>query len=130
MSANPNTEENDIYIIPSNFIDTGTIFGGTLKLRNTIEALILSLTIGIPEFYLPVDLTTKIIIACLTVLPLALFALIGIGGESLSSFAIGYLIFLRKRRVMGISLENETAEQIRPKGLHRAGKYKKVTKKK
>jgi len=27
-------EENDIYIIPPNFIDTGTVFGGTIKLRN------------------------------------------------------------------------------------------------
>jgi len=36
-------EENDIYIIPPNFIDTGTVFGGTIKLRNAAEALILSL---------------------------------------------------------------------------------------
>ena len=32
-------EENDIYIIPPNFIDTGTVFGGTIKLRNAAEAL-------------------------------------------------------------------------------------------
>ena len=25
-------EENDIYIIPPNFIDTGTVFGGTIKI--------------------------------------------------------------------------------------------------
>ena len=39
-------EENDIYIIPPNFIDTGTVFGGTIKLRNAAEALVLSLLIG------------------------------------------------------------------------------------
>ncbi len=39
-------EENDIYIIPPNFIDTGTVFGGTIKLRNAAEALAVSLLIG------------------------------------------------------------------------------------
>ena len=77
-------EENDIYIIPPNFIDTGTVFGGTIKLRNAAEALAVSLLIGLPVFQLPVTLTTKIIIACLTLLPAALFAIIGINGESLS----------------------------------------------
>ena len=67
-------EETDIYIIPPNFIESGTIMGGTLKLRNAVEALCISLLVGIPEFYLPFSLTTKIIIACVTVLPLALFA--------------------------------------------------------
>ena len=46
-------EETDIYIIPPNFIESGTIMGGTLKLRNAVEALCISLLVGIPEFYLP-----------------------------------------------------------------------------
>ena len=75
-------EENDIYIIPPNFIDTGTVFGGTIKLRNAAEALAVSLLIGLPVFHLPVTLTTKIIIACLTVLPAALFAIIGMMGKA------------------------------------------------
>lgn len=98
-------EENDIYIIPPNFIETGTILGGTIKFRNAVEAAILSLLIGFPVFHLPVTLTTKIIIACLTVLPVALFAIIGIGGESLSSFVINFFIFLKNRRVIGIVSE-------------------------
>ena len=43
-------EENDVYIIPPNFIETGTILGGTIKFRNAAEAVILSLLIGIPVF--------------------------------------------------------------------------------
>lgn len=58
-------EENDIYIIPPNFIDTGTIFGGTIKLRNAVEALILALLIGVPVFQLPVTLTTKLLLSAL-----------------------------------------------------------------
>lgn len=94
-------EENDIYIIPPNFIETGTILGGTIKLRNAAEALFLSLLIGFPVFHLPATLTTKIIICCLTVLPLSLFAIIGIDGESLSSFAVNFFIYRRNRRIVG-----------------------------
>lgn len=102
-------EENDIYIIPPNFIDTGTIFGGTIKLRNAVEALILALLIGVPVFQLPVTLTTKIIIVCLTVLPAGLFAIIGIGGESLSSFVINFFVYLKNRRIVGITAETEAS---------------------
>ena len=31
----------DTYIIPPNFIEGGTFFGGLLKLRNTAEALVM-----------------------------------------------------------------------------------------
>ena len=102
-------EENDVYIIPPNFIETGTVLGGTIKFRNAAEAVILSLLIGIPVFHIPVTLTTRIIIACLTVLPVALFAIIGIGGESLSSFAINFFVFLKKRRIISITENAEEA---------------------
>lgn len=101
-------EETDIYVIPPNFIETGTIFGGTVKFRNAVEALLIALAIGIPEFRLPVTLTTKIIIACLTVLPLSLFAIIGINGESLSSFVINFFLYLKNRRIIGKIEESET----------------------
>ena len=117
-------EENDIYIIPPNFIDTGTVFGGTIKLRNAAEALILSLLIGFPVFHIPATLTTKIIVACLTVLPAALFAVIGINGESLSSFVINFFVYLKNRRIVG--LQEETCET--PAGEKTSGKPGKVKK--
>lgn len=117
-------EENDIYIIPPNFIETGTIFGGTIKLRNAAEALLFSILIGFPVFYLPVTLTTKIIIACLTVLPVALFAIIGIGGESLSSFAFNFLIYLKKRRIVGLQPETESDTAPVPSKIKRPAKKK------
>lgn len=117
-------EENDIYIIPPNFIDTGTVFGGTIKLRNAAEALILSLLIGFPVFHIPATLTTKIIVACLTVLPAALFAIIGINGESLSSFVINFFVYLKNRRIVG--LQDETGEA--PEKDKNSGKPKKAKK--
>ena len=104
-------EENDVYIIPPNFIETGSLFGGTIKLRNAAEALLLTLLIGIPVFYLSLTLTARIIIACLTVLPAALFAIIGIGGESLSSFVINFFIYLKNRRVIGLMEESDESEE-------------------
>ncbi|MCM1214925.1 MAG: ATP-binding protein [Lachnospiraceae bacterium] len=97
-----NQNDHDIYIIPPNFVDTGTFFGGMFKARNVIEACVLAAAAGIPAFlFLPFGLTARIIVLCLTALPLALFALIGISGESLSSFLAIFLKYLRNRRIVG-----------------------------
>ena len=94
--------DHDIYIIPPNFIETGTFFGGMFRARNVIEAGRLALAIGTPVFLcLPFGLTARIIALCLTALPVALVALIGISGESLSQFLITFLKYLRNRRVVG-----------------------------
>lgn len=72
-------EERDVYIIPPNFIEGGTLMGGMFRTRNVIEAGVLG---------------------ALTALPLVLVALIGINGESLSAFAVQFISFLRNRRVL------------------------------
>ena len=97
-----NKNDHDTYIIPPNFIETGTFFGGMFRARNVIEAGILVFAIGAPFFlFLPFGLTTRIIILCLTALPVGLVALIGISGESLSQFLVIFLKYLRNRRVVG-----------------------------
>ena len=97
-----NKNDHDIYIIPPNYIETGTFFGGMFRARNVIEAGILAFAIGTPVFlFLPFGLTARIIALCLTALPVALVALIGISGESLSQFLVTFLKYLRNRRVVG-----------------------------
>lgn len=98
-SSNPN--EHDSYYIPPNFIESGTFFGGMFKFRNVIEAGVLTAIVGVPVFMLNLTLTVKIVILCLTALPAGLLALIGISGESLSSFIFGFFKFLKHRRVIG-----------------------------
>ena len=44
--------DRDTYIIPPNFIESGTFFGGMFKARNVIEAGILAFAIGVPVFSL------------------------------------------------------------------------------
>ena len=64
-----NHEDWDTYVIPPNFIEGGTLFGGLFKVRNVIEACILALLAGIPVLSLNLSLTARIIILCLTALP-------------------------------------------------------------
>lgn len=107
-------DDTDTYIIPPNFAESCTVLGGTLKLRNAAEALAIVLLISLPVLKIPISLTAKIIILCLTALPLCLLAIIGISGESLSSFAINFIIFLRNRRMVGLNDESSEAGKKPP----------------
>lgn len=111
MSNNQN--EFDSYYIPPNFIERGTIFGGMFKFKNVIEAGIIAAIIALPVFMLGVSLTVKIIILCLTALPLALIALIGVSGESLSSFIFNFFKFLKHRRVISKTDDTKKSKKKR-----------------
>lgn len=103
-------EHHDTYIIPPNFIEGGTMFGGMFKFRNVVEAGVLAVFVGIPVFLIHASLTFRIIILCLTALPLALFGLLGISGECLSSFIFAFFKWLKKRRIIGAA-EPQKAEK-------------------
>lgn len=118
------SNEHDSYYIPPNFIEGGTIFGGMFKFRNVIEAVILAAAVGVPIFMLDLTLTIKIVILCLTALPAGLLALIGISGESLSSFIFGFFKFLKHRRVIG-----KVAQKARKQKKHKEKKKKAAAKK-
>ena len=95
-----NSEEHQIALIPRNFIERGTFMGGMFKIRNAIEGAILAIGIAIPVVHLPLSLTIRIIILCMTSLPAAMVALIGIGGESLTAFLMNAIRFLFNRRIL------------------------------
>ena len=95
-----NREEQQISFIPRNFIERGTFMGGTFKIRNAIEGGILAILITIPVMYLPLSLTVRIIIVCMTALPAAMLSLIGIAGESLTAFLMNAIRFLKNRRII------------------------------
>ena len=103
------SDENDVYVIPPNFVEGDSILGGTVKLRNAIEACVLSFAIAFPIFKQSFSITTKIIIICFTVLPVGIFAVIGISGESLTQFIINFLYFIFNRRVLGKISQNKKA---------------------
>ena len=55
-------EEPDIYYVPPNFLNSGRLFGGMIRVRNAIEACVLVLLTGLPIVKLPVSLTARIIL--------------------------------------------------------------------
>ena len=113
-------EERDVYVIPPNFIEGGTLLGGMFKTRNAIEASILAAVVGLPVLKLNFSLTTRIIILCLTALPLVLVALIGIGGSSLSAFVLQFFSYLRNRRVLTREPQSEGAQKsLLPSWAHK-----------
>lgn len=97
---NSQTDERDIYYIPPNFLTSGRLFGGMIRVRNAIEACVLVFLTGLPIIKLPLTLTARIILLCLVTLPLAIFAIIGFDGDSLSEFAVNWLKWLMNRRIL------------------------------
>ena len=93
-------EEMDVYYIPPNFLTSGRLFGGMIRVRNAIEACVLVLLTGIPILQLPFSLTTRIVILCLITLPLGVFGVVGIDGDSLSEFVFNWCRWLIRRRIL------------------------------
>ena len=64
-------------------------FGGLCEVRNTVEAVVLVALLGYPELaWLHLALPLKVVVITITLLPLGVFALMGIGGESLLQYAL------------------------------------------
>jgi hypothetical protein len=82
-------EENDIYIIPPNFIETETILGGMLRCEMPLRRHH-ALAAGIPVFKLPQPLTTDYH-TCVHFTARRSVALIGKSGES--PFFFYFLIY-------------------------------------
>ena len=91
---------NEIYYIPVNFTDAGRVMG-MFELRNLVEAVILTL----PVLYfclvlLPFELTTKITVTLIAVVPLGGFGLLGIKDDSLTRWVGSWWRWRKKRRLM------------------------------
>lgn len=83
-------EYSNIYTIPPNYTDSGKLMGGMLETRNTVEAGILLALVGYPELmWLHLPVTAKVVVMTITLLPLGVFALMGLGGDSLGSLYVG-----------------------------------------
>jgi hypothetical protein len=92
-------EYSNIYAIPPNYTDSGKLFGGMLETRNTVETGLLLLLIGYPELtWLSAAAAAKVVIMTVTLLPLAVVGLMGIGGDSLFQYAAHMAAFFARRR--------------------------------
>ena len=99
---NEEKEYNNIYAIPANYTDSGKILGGMLELRNAVETVLIVGAVGYPELMLiPMTGTIRIVVMTVTLLPLAVVAMMGIDGDSLFQYAAHMLrfIFFTKRKL-------------------------------
>ena len=84
-------EEKNVYMIPVNYTDSGKLFGGMLSIRSAIETIILLLLFGYIEVaFIPMSETFRIIVMVVTLLPLGIFSMMGIDGETLFQY-IGHI---------------------------------------
>ncbi len=96
--------ENNVYTIPANYTDSGKWLGGLVSARNTVEAIIIAVLLGYIEVALiPMTETVRIIVMIVTILPLALLALIGIDGDSLGQYLWRMTKYLFRRRKLHFS---------------------------
>ena len=93
-------EISNIYAIPANYTDSGKLFGGLLEARNAVEAGLLMLVLGYPELALfAMPLRIRIVVMTLTLLPVAVLAMMGIDGDSLFQYIshmVKYMVHRRK----------------------------------
>ncbi|RGF69179.1 hypothetical protein DWZ38_21235 [Ruminococcus sp. AF31-8BH] len=96
------------------------MFSGRAEARNVVEAAFLAL-VGIRFLvFLNLGIKGKIYVGIILILPLVILAVIGVQGESLSSFLIQLFSYLVKRRVL-----TEPSSQYRLKRNRRIRKQQK-----
>lgn len=95
-------ERVDVYTIPPNFAKEGTILSGRVEARNAIEAAVLVLLLFQILMALDLNVKGKIYAGIIVILPVAIFAVIGVQGESLTSFIFQFFCFLTRRRVLTV----------------------------
>jgi hypothetical protein len=92
--------DSEIYRIPANYTDAGRVMG-LFEIRNVIEAVALGLPIlFLCARFLPFSPATKIVVTMILFVPAAGFALIGIGGDSLTRYVKAWWLWRGKRRIL------------------------------
>lgn len=94
-------EFDNVYSIPANYTDSGKILGGMLEPRNAVEAVILLVIVGYPELmWIPMPSAIRIVVMTITLIPLAVVAMMGIDGDSLFQY-LGHIIhyFINRRKL-------------------------------
>lgn len=90
----------DLYFIPPNFAEEGTVLSGRLRTRNAVETATLVFFMLKPLTMLDTTLKIKIYIGVAVILPVMIISLIGIQGESLTAFLMSFFRYIRRRRVL------------------------------
>jgi len=114
-------EFNNIYAIPANYTDSGKLFGGMLEVRNTIEAVFILFIFGYPQLmWMNVQPMMKVVIMTITLLPIGIISLMGIGGDSIIQFFVHMITFWVRRRKLHLRRIGYRYEQTKSKRKKRS----------
>ena len=94
-----NTEYEETYIIPHNYTDNGKILG-MIEKQSLITAAVWAIPMTLIIFkFLPLNTDYKIFAWMFLVVPPTVFALVGIGSETLVDFAKFVFRFMKRSKV-------------------------------
>lgn len=97
--------------------------------RNAVEAVALVIMVGYPEIkWIPMPTTIRIVVMTVTLIPLAVVAFMGIGGDSLLQYLRHILSFWENRRVLHFRRIGYKYDPKQLKKPGRKGKKKKAGK--
>lgn len=92
----------DVYTIPPNFAQEGTILSGRVRFRNAFEAGVLGIFLLRILQYMDWGVRVKIYVGVAVLIPALIFAVLGMQGESLTSFLFQFVRYLNRRRVLTV----------------------------
>lgn len=116
MSRNKDEEAPQVYYIPANYDDSGGVLGGRIGTRNAVElAVFCGPLVFLESKILRFSIQTNIIIALITILPVAFLCVFGVGGETISQLLLALVRYFRGRRVLHYDMFTQVNSDERKK---------------
>ncbi|MCD8073661.1 MAG: hypothetical protein LUF27_01255 [Lachnospiraceae bacterium] len=103
----------DVYRIPPNFAEEGTLLSGRVRTRNAVETVFLEGALLYILASLNIGMKARIYLGVVVVIPTTILGLAGIQGESLSASIWHCLVFLKRRRILGTPTGRDRLEHNR-----------------
>lgn len=101
MASDKDYKTSTTYIIPHNYDDSGRFFNGLLKIRNTIEGVIIGGLIFLFELLIIYPLFSvqiNLLIALFTIVPALVVCIMGINGDCFTIFIKTLFVYIKNKR--------------------------------
>ena len=108
---NKSLDEPEVFFIPNNFVDSGTVLNGTFKVRNVVEAAVILGVIGYLLLQIPATIQVRVILIAVLAVPPAIVALVGVNDGPLSQFLMDFIRFHRSQRKVELYIPSIKTEK-------------------
>lgn len=106
----------EIYTIPPNFAEEGTLLSGRIRTKNAVETAVMLLVLLPLLFSLETSTKGKMYLGMIVLVPVVILGIIGVQGESLFAFISSFFRYLLRRRILTVPDEQYRLEQNRRRG--------------